>query len=120
MTGPMRSPMSKQILRNRLLRNRQSIDSLLFVGANQVVNSQIISSEKSKGQVFIPITDDIIYDHPEQIRGPLVPYFAGMECQNWLSVELNPDEDIKPNLSEEARCVPKPSLSSKGLSSKAA
>lgn len=43
-------------------------------------------------QVFVPITDDIIYNHPEQIEGPLVPYFAGMECQNWLTIEINPDE----------------------------
>ncbi|NND00825.1 MAG: hypothetical protein HKN85_11650 [Gammaproteobacteria bacterium] len=43
-------------------------------------------------QVFVPVTDDIIYNHPEQIEGPLVPYFAGMECQNWLSIEINPDE----------------------------
>ena len=45
-------------------------------------------------RVFIPITDDIIYNHPEQIEGPLVPYFAGMECQNWLSIELNPEDTI--------------------------
>ncbi|MEM7360763.1 MAG: hypothetical protein AAF431_16855 [Pseudomonadota bacterium] len=43
-------------------------------------------------QVFVPITDDIIYNHPEQIEGPLVPYFAGMECHNWLTIEINPDE----------------------------
>lgn len=43
-------------------------------------------------QIFVPVTDDIIYNHPEQIEGPLVPYFAGMECQNWLSIEINPDE----------------------------
>lgn len=43
-------------------------------------------------QVFVPVTDDIIYDHPEQIEGPLIPYSAGMECQNWLSIELNPEE----------------------------
>lgn len=42
--------------------------------------------------VFVPVTDDIIYEHPEKIEGPLVPYSAGMECQNWLSIELNPDE----------------------------
>jgi len=45
-------------------------------------------------QVFVPVTDDIIYEHPELIEGPLIPYFAGMECQNWLSVEINPDESV--------------------------
>ena len=43
-------------------------------------------------QVFVPVTDDLIYNHPEQIEGPLIPYNAGMECQNWLSIELNPEE----------------------------
>ena len=46
-------------------------------------------------QIFVPVTDDIIYNHPEQIEGPLIPYFAGMECQNWLTIEINPD-DSKP------------------------
>jgi len=43
-------------------------------------------------QVFVPVTDEMIYNHPEQIEGPLVPYFVGMECENWLSIEINPDE----------------------------
>jgi len=46
-------------------------------------------------QVFIPVTDDLIYNHPEQIEGPLIPYFAGMECQHWLSIEINPEDDIR-------------------------
>ena len=41
-------------------------------------------------QVFVPFIDDILYDHPEQIDGPLVPYKAGIECHHWLSIELNP------------------------------
>jgi len=43
-------------------------------------------------QVFVPVTDDLIYNHPEQIEGPLVPYAAGMECHDWISIEINPDE----------------------------
>ncbi len=43
-------------------------------------------------QYFVPVNDDIIYNHPEQIEGPLVPYVAGMECHEWLSIEINPDE----------------------------
>jgi len=42
--------------------------------------------------VFVPVTDDMIYNHPEIIEGPLVPYAAGMECSEWLSIEINPDE----------------------------
>ena len=45
-------------------------------------------------QIFVPVTDDLIYNHPQDIEGPLVPYSAGMECQNWLSIELNPDESV--------------------------
>jgi len=43
-------------------------------------------------QIFVPVTDELIYNHPENIEGPLVPYYAGMECQHWLSIEINPDE----------------------------
>jgi len=43
-------------------------------------------------QYFVPVSDDIIYNHPEMIEGPLVPYIAGMECHEWLSIEINPDE----------------------------
>ena len=44
-------------------------------------------------EVFVPVTDDMIYNHPERIVGPLIPYEAGMECHEWLSVELNPEDD---------------------------
>ncbi len=44
-------------------------------------------------QVFVPVTDEMIYNHPEQIEGPLVPYEAGMECHEWMSIELNPEDD---------------------------
>ena len=49
-------------------------------------------------QIFVPVTDELIYNHPEEIEGPLVPYFAGMECQHWLSIEINPDESDKPSV----------------------
>ena len=45
-------------------------------------------------QVFVPVTDEIIYNHPEQIEGPLIPYSAGMECHDWLAIEINPDESL--------------------------
>jgi len=50
-------------------------------------------------QVFVPVTDELIYNHPEQIEGPLIPYSAGMECQDWLSIEINPDEEL-PKIAE--------------------
>ena len=42
--------------------------------------------------VFVPVTDELIFDHPEKIEGPLIPYASGMECHGWLSIEINPDE----------------------------
>ena len=51
-------------------------------------------------QVFVPVTDELIYNHPEQIEGPLIPYSAGMECHEWLSIEINPDESDKPKASD--------------------
>ncbi len=45
-------------------------------------------------QVFIPLTDDILYDHPELISGPVLPYTTGRPCYHWLSVELNPIDDV--------------------------
>jgi len=46
-------------------------------------------------QIFVPVSDDMVYNHPEKIEGPLIPYFAGMECQNWMSIEINPDESTQ-------------------------
>ena len=47
--------------------------------------------------VFVPVTDDLIYNHPEQIEGPLIPYSAGMECSQWLAIEINPEDDNADN-----------------------
>lgn len=71
-------------------------------------------------QIFVPVTDELIYNHPEEIEGPLVPYFAGMECQHWLSIEINPDEshteltltsnNSKPKLTTKEQSVKKAKL----------
>ncbi len=46
--------------------------------------------------VFVPLTDEILYEHPELINGPVVPYRADRACYRWLSVELNPvDEPLR-------------------------
>ncbi len=44
-------------------------------------------------QLFVALTDDILYEHPENIDGPLVPYKSGMDCYHWLTIELNPDTE---------------------------
>ena len=43
-------------------------------------------------QVFVPLTDELLYEHPELIRGPVVPYMTGRLCHHWLAVEINPSE----------------------------
>lgn len=49
--------------------------------------------------VFVPLTDELLYDHPELITGPIRPYQSGEECHHWLSVEINPsDIDTHPNV----------------------
>lgn len=47
-------------------------------------------------QLFIPLTDEILYEYPELIAGRVVPYVAGRPCYHWLSVELNPEEGSTP------------------------
>ncbi len=44
-------------------------------------------------RIFVPLTDEILYDHPERITGPLLPYSVDRPCHHWLAVELNPDAD---------------------------
>ena len=46
--------------------------------------------------VFVPLTDEILYDHPELIAGPIRPYEPGEPCHHWLSVELNPRDNVVP------------------------
>lgn len=43
--------------------------------------------------VFVPVTDELIFDTPELIEGPLVPYSSGMACHGWLEIELNPTDE---------------------------
>ena len=50
-------------------------------------------------KVFIPVTDELIFDHPELISAPLQPYNENLACYHWLDVRLNPEEEersVKP------------------------
>ena len=50
-------------------------------------------------KVFIPVTDELIFDHPELISAPLRPYNENLACYHWLDVRLNPEEEessVKP------------------------
>ena len=57
-----------------------------------------MDSSQPNNLVFVPITDEILYEHPERISGPLLPYHVDRRCHHWLAVELNPDDDIHPDL----------------------
>ena len=43
-------------------------------------------------QVFVPVTDELLYEHPENIDSPLIPYTANIACYHWLDVEINPED----------------------------
>ena len=34
----------------------------------------ITKDEGMRRTVFVPLTDDLLYDHPEQILGPVIPF----------------------------------------------
>lgn len=34
--------------------------------------------------VFVPLTDEILYQHPDLFRNGLVPYRTGVPCFHWL------------------------------------
>jgi hypothetical protein len=42
---------------------------------------------------FVPITDELIYDHPERITAPLVPFSLDYQCHRGLAERL-PDPPI--------------------------
>ncbi len=46
-------------------------------------------------KVFIPVTDELLFDRPELISAPLQPYQSDMACYHWMDVRLNPEDDEK-------------------------
>ena len=47
-------------------------------------------------KIFVPVTDELLYEHPELITAPLRPYQADQPCLHWLAVEILPDDDSPP------------------------
>ncbi len=33
--------------------------------------------------VFVPLTDELLYEHPELIAGPIIPYKPSRPCHRW-------------------------------------
>ena len=45
--------------------------------------------------IFIPLTDEILYEHPELLSSGLVPYRTDVPCLHWLKeaeVEIEYDD----------------------------
>ncbi len=38
-------------------------------------------------KVFIPVTDELLYERPDLITSPLLPFHVDHPCFRWLSVE---------------------------------
>ncbi len=47
-------------------------------------------------KVFIPITDEILYDYPELITAPLRPYQIDNPCFHWMATIEAPEQTEKP------------------------
>lgn len=48
-------------------------------------------------KVFVPITDEILYDHPELITAPLRPFTVDQPCFRWLTdIEIIKDHNQTP------------------------
>ena len=48
-------------------------------------------------KVFIPITDEMLYDHPELITAPLKPFNIDNPCYHWMAnAEIEIIEEDKP------------------------
>ncbi len=36
-------------------------------------------------KVFVPVSDEMLFEHPELISSPLRPYRVGMPCYHWMA-----------------------------------
>ena len=54
-------------------------------------------------QVFVPLSDDLLYQYPERIPADCRPYQCGMICVEWLDSEnIQLDEKSYPPAWQEA------------------
>ena len=44
-------------------------------------------------KVFIPVSDELVFDRPELISAPLRPYTEDMACYHWMDIRLNPEDN---------------------------
>jgi len=43
-------------------------------------------------KVFIPVTDEMLYEHPELITAPLRPYQVDNPCFHWMATIESPED----------------------------
>ncbi len=43
-------------------------------------------------KLFIPITDEVLYDYPELITSPLLPYHVDNPCFHWMATIESTDD----------------------------
>jgi len=46
-------------------------------------------------KVFIPVTDEMLYERPELITAPLRPFRIDDPCYHWLAVEIEPVDETE-------------------------
>ena len=51
-----------------------------------------MESRAMNQKIFIPVTDEILYEHPELITSPLRPYLADNPCFHWMATIDMADE----------------------------
>ena len=44
-------------------------------------------------KVFIPVTDEMLYDYPELITAPLRPYQIDNPCYHWMATVESSEQD---------------------------
>ncbi len=63
--------------------------------------------------VFVPITDELLYEHPEMIAGPIIPYKTNRPCHRWSkpSAQLKSDTSATESTSyRKSAAATKPAL----------
>ena len=48
--------------------------------------------------VFVPLTDDFLYEHPERIRGPMIPFSQSARPAAVEVTSVTPDLNAKTGL----------------------
>ena len=50
----------------------------------------------SNKQLFVPLTDELLYDKSADIGSKLLPFNVEFNCLHWLKVVINPEDDSIP------------------------